>query len=54
MCRFAITNRGLAVGLLQAGVSKQVVGLHCSLFLASGVPELIFLHIICINNCFIR
>ena len=26
----AITDRGLAFGLLQAGVSKQEVGLHCS------------------------
>ena len=54
MGRLAITDRGLAVGLLQAGVSKQEVGLRCSYFLANGLPELIdFLHIICINDCFI-
>ena len=28
--RLAIYDRGLAVGLLQAGVSKQEIGLHCS------------------------
>ena len=41
MGRITITNRGLAVGLLQAGVSNQEVGLHCSLFLANRLPELI-------------
>ena len=35
------TDRGLAVGLLQVGVSKQGVCLHCSLFLANGLPKLI-------------
>ena len=41
MSRLAITDRGLAVGLLLAGVSKQEVGLHCSQFLANGLPEFI-------------
>ena len=41
MGRLAITDKGLAVGLLQAGVSKQEMGLHCSLFLANSLYELI-------------
>ena len=39
--KWVITDRGIAVGLLQAGVSKQEVGLHFSSFLENGSPELI-------------
>ena len=41
MGNLVITDSGLAVGLLQAGGSKQEVGLHFSSFLANGLPELI-------------
>ena len=41
MGNLEITDRGLAVGLLQAGVSKQEAGIHFSLFLANGLSELI-------------
>ena len=35
MDRFTLTRRGVAVGLIQAGVSKQKLGLHFPLFLAN-------------------
>ena len=41
MGNLLITGRGLAVGLLQAGVSKQDLCLHVSSFLANGLPEII-------------
>ena len=36
MGRFAITDRGIAVGLNLANVSNQAVGLQFSIFLANG------------------
>ena len=37
MGRLAITDRGIAAGLVRAGVSEQEVALHFPLILANGL-----------------
>lgn len=39
MGRLSITDRGIAVGLIRAGVSKQEVGLRFLLFPENGLSE---------------